>query len=93
MAKPGSGEIIDGEAHLRHFATHPDWTGQGIGGALLARSIGDARSQGIHKLHCFSTLNAERFYRAAGFKTVGPIDLQLGPSMTFPGILMGCEIA
>jgi N-acetylglutamate synthase-like GNAT family acetyltransferase len=92
MAKPGSGEIIDGEAHLRHFATHPDWTRQGIGGALLARSIGDARSQGIRKLHCFSTLNAERFYRAAGFKTVGPIDLQLGPSMTFPGILMTCEI-
>jgi N-acetylglutamate synthase-like GNAT family acetyltransferase len=92
-AKPGSGEIADGEAHIRHFATHPEWTRQGIGSALLARCISDARSLGIRKLHSFSTLNAERFYRAAGFETVGPIDVQLGPSMTFPAVLMSCEIA
>jgi hypothetical protein len=60
---------------------------------LILRKDGDARSHGIRELHCFSTLNAERFYRAAGFNTVGPIDVQLAPSMTFPGILMRCEIA
>jgi N-acetylglutamate synthase-like GNAT family acetyltransferase len=92
-AKPGSGEIIDGEAHIRHFATHPEWTRQGIGSALLARCISDTRSLGIRKLHSFSTLNAECFYRAAGFKRVGRIDVQLGPSMTFPAVLMSCEIA
>lgn len=92
-AKPGSGEIREGEAHIRHFATHPEWTRQGIGSALLTRCINDARSFGIRKLHCLSTLNAESFYRAAGFETVGPIDVQLGTSMTFPGVLMRCEIA
>lgn len=92
-ARPGSGEIAEGEAHIRHFATHPGWTRQGIGSALLARCIGDARSFGIRRLHCFSTLNAERFYWAAGFNTVGPIDVQLGPAMAFPAILMSCEIA
>ncbi|MBV8174054.1 MAG: hypothetical protein JO151_05755 [Verrucomicrobia bacterium] len=57
-----------------------------MGSALLARCISDARSLGIRKLHCFSTLNAERFYWAAGFNTVGPIDVPLGSSLTFPGI-------
>jgi GNAT superfamily N-acetyltransferase len=91
-AKPGSGEITEGEAHIRHFATHPEWTRCGIGSALLARCVSDARSAGVRKLHCFSTLNAEQFYRAAGFETVGPIDVPMGPSMTFPAILMSCEI-
>ena len=91
--KPGSGEIIEGEAHIRHFATHPEWTRQRVGSALLARCISDARSFGIHKLHCFSTLYAERFYRAADFDTVGPIDVPVGSSLTFPAVLMICEIA
>jgi GNAT superfamily N-acetyltransferase len=91
-AKPGSGEITEGEAHIRHFATHPEWTRRGVESALLSRCISDAQSLGIRKLHCFSTLNAERFYRAAGFDTVGPIDVQLGPSMTFPGVLMSSDI-
>jgi N-acetylglutamate synthase-like GNAT family acetyltransferase len=91
--KPGSGEITEGEAHIRHFATHPEWTRHGIGSALLGRCISDARSIGIRKMHCLSTLNAEHFYRAGGFHTVGAIDVQLGSSLTFPGILMSCEIA
>jgi GNAT superfamily N-acetyltransferase len=91
-AKPGSGEVTEGEAHIRHFATHPEWTRRGIGSALLARCISDARLVGVRKLHCFSTWNAERFYRAAGFETVGPIDIPMGPSMTFPGILMSRQI-
>ena len=92
-AHPGSGEIIEGEAHIRHFATHPEWARRGVGTSLLARCISDARRLGIHKLHCFSTLNAERFYRASGFDTVGPIDVPLRPSMTFSGILMSRELA
>src|SRR5215468_9489300 len=61
-ARPGSGEIVEGEAHIRHFATHPEWIGRGVGSSLLARCFSDARTLGIRKLHCFSTLNAERFY-------------------------------
>jgi N-acetylglutamate synthase-like GNAT family acetyltransferase len=92
-ARPGSEETAEGEAHIRHFATHPGWIRRGIGSALLARCIGDARSFGIWKMHCFSTLNAEPFYWAAGFDTVGPIDVQLGLDMAFPGIWMSREIA
>ena len=91
--KPGTGEIIEGEAHIRHFATHPHWTRHGIGSALLGRCISDARSIGITKLHCLSTLNAEHFYRASGFNTLGPIDVQVGSSLIFPAVLMICQIA
>jgi N-acetylglutamate synthase-like GNAT family acetyltransferase len=92
-ARPGGGEISEGEAHIRHFATHPERVGQGIGTSLLARCFSDARSLGIRKMHCFSSLNAERFYRASGFETIGPIDVPMGPSLTFPSVLMSCELA
>jgi N-acetylglutamate synthase-like GNAT family acetyltransferase len=91
-AKPGSDEIVEGEAHIRHFAVHPGWTKRGIGTALLTRCITDARLGGIHKLHCFSTLNAEPFYRASGFRTIGLINVRMGPAIAFPSVLMQREI-
>jgi N-acetylglutamate synthase-like GNAT family acetyltransferase len=91
--KPGSGEISEGEAHIRHFAIHPQWIRRGIGTGLLARCFSDVRSLGIRKLYCQSTLNAERFYQASGFMTVGPIEVPLEPGLTFPCVLMSREIA
>jgi N-acetylglutamate synthase-like GNAT family acetyltransferase len=92
IANPASGEIIDGEAHVRHFATHPDWVRQGVGTSLLSRCFRDAKSLAVRKLHCFSTLNAEHFYRASGFDRVREIDVPMGPDLIFPGILMGREL-
>ena len=92
VENPGSGETTAGEAHIRHFAIHPEWTRRGIGASLVARCIFDARSLGIRKLHCFSTLNAEPFYRASGFHTVERIDVPMGPIIAFPAVLMKCEI-
>lgn len=91
-ANPGTGEIVEGEAHIRHFAVHPDWIKRGIGTALVTRCITDARLGGIHKLHCFSTLNAEPFYRALGFRTIDFIDIRMGPAIEFPAVLMQREI-
>jgi GNAT superfamily N-acetyltransferase len=91
-SRPGSNEVIDGEAHVRHFATHPEWTRRGVGTVLLNRCFIDARSIGIRKLHCFSSLNAEGFYRAFGFDTIRPIDLPLGPNLTIAGVLMSCQL-
>jgi N-acetylglutamate synthase-like GNAT family acetyltransferase len=90
---PGSDEITDAEAHIRHFATHPEWVRRGVGTSLLARCFRDARSLSTRKLHCLSTLNAEHFYRASGFDTVRAIDVPMGPDLTFPGILMSRELA
>jgi N-acetylglutamate synthase-like GNAT family acetyltransferase len=91
-SRPGTGEIIEGEAHIRHFATHPEWVRRGVASSLLSRCFRDAQLVGIRKLHCFSTLNAEGFYRASGFETTGSIDVPMGPSLTFPGVLMRREL-
>ncbi len=92
-AQPGNGEIIEGEAHIRQFATHPEWVGRGVGSSLLARCFREARTLGICKLHCLSTLNAERFYRACGFETIGPIGVPMGQNLTFPCVLMSRDLA
>ena len=90
MAPPGGGEIAPGEGHIRHFAVHPDWLGQKIGTSLLARCFDDA-SPGIRRLYCYSSLNAEPFYRSCGFETIGPIDLPMGQILKFPSVLMKRE--
>jgi N-acetylglutamate synthase-like GNAT family acetyltransferase len=90
---PRSEVINDGEAHIRHFATHPAWVRRGVATSLLTRCFSDARLLSIRKLHCLSSLNAQAFYRAFGFDTVGPIDLPLGPSLTIPCVLMSRELA
>jgi N-acetylglutamate synthase-like GNAT family acetyltransferase len=92
-ARPGSGEIVEGEAHIRHFATHPDLVRRGVGANLLARCFSDVRQHSVRRLHCFSTLGAERFYEAFGFKRIGPIEVPMGKSLMFPAILMSRELA
>jgi len=91
-ADPASGRIIEGEAHIRHVATHPDWVRRGIGTSLLVRCLNDVQSLQIHTLHCLSTLNAERFYRTVGFITVGSVHVPMGSSLVFPGVLMRRDI-
>jgi N-acetylglutamate synthase-like GNAT family acetyltransferase len=92
-ARPGSGEIIEEEAHLRHFAVRPDQARRGIGTALLLRCLSEAQRLGIRTVHCLSTLNAEPFYRASGFDAIGPISVDMGPpALTFPGALMRCKL-
>lgn len=93
IARPGSGEVREGEAHIRHFATHPSRVRQGVGASLLARCISDARQLGIRRMHCFSTLNGEGFYRTSGFDKVEAIDVPMGPTLKFPGIWMIRELA
>ena len=93
VGKPGTGESVAGEGHVRHFAVHPEWTRRGIASSLMARCIGDARAAGIRKLHCFATWNAEGFYRAEGFERVGPIEVAMGPTVRFPAVLMQRVIA
>jgi hypothetical protein len=54
--------------------------------------VNEARRRDIHTVHCLSTLNAEPFYRASGFNAIGPIEIPMGPGLTFPGVLMRCEL-
>ncbi len=84
---PGTGEVVKHIGHIRHFATHPDWTGQGIGRALYEACEVQASQVGVTQLDCFASLNAEGFYAAIGFVRIKPIEVPM-PGIAFPGLLM-----
>jgi N-acetylglutamate synthase-like GNAT family acetyltransferase len=79
-------------AHIRHFATHPDWVRRGVGRALLDRCIADARAAGVHRLECYSSLVAEPFYDALGFTFVEPLMVEMGPGISLPSVRMICGL-
>ncbi len=85
---PGSGAIEDQLAYIRHFATHPDWTGHGVGRAIYQACVRDARSAGVNCFECFSSLNAEGFYAALGFELIQPLDITMGPDLIMPIMVM-----
>lgn len=90
---PGSGTIAPAVGHIRHFATHPDWTGRGIGRALYARTAADARARGMARFECCASLNAVAFYAALGFRHVRRIEAQLADGVAFPAALMAQSLA
>jgi N-acetylglutamate synthase-like GNAT family acetyltransferase len=89
---PRTKEVTEGEAHVRHLAIDPDEVRQGIGSGLLARCIDEARLNGIRRLHCYSTLYAEPFYRAAGFETIESIALELSAGVMLPALWMAMSL-
>jgi GNAT superfamily N-acetyltransferase len=86
--RPGSDEVEPGLAHIRHFATHCDWTGRGVGRALYERCEQDARAAGADRFECYASLNGEGFYAALGFARIGAMEVAMGPGLDFPSILM-----
>lgn len=81
--EPGSGKVTEGEAHIRHFAVHPESVRRPIGASLLLRCFSDARSVGIRKLNCISTLNAVRFYQAFNCAQKPAMSLKASSSSAF----------
>ncbi|MBT8099685.1 MAG: GNAT family N-acetyltransferase [Gammaproteobacteria bacterium] len=88
IERPGDGKVEDGVGHVRHFATHPDWVGRGIGQAIYALCETNAGAAGVTVFECFSSLNAERFYASLGFARVRETDVELTTGVTVPGIVM-----
>lgn len=86
--RPGGVDVMPGLGHIRHFATHPDWIGRGVGTALYERCEDVARSAGVREFECYSSLNAESFYSSLGFKRVERIEVPMGPELLFPALLM-----
>jgi amino-acid N-acetyltransferase len=57
-------EIHGQDALLRSFAVSPAWRGQGLGAALHARAVEEARAIGIRRLFLLTTTVRERAVRA-----------------------------
>ena len=77
-----------GAGHIRHFATHPDFMGKGVGGTILEHCVAEARTNGMARLQCFSSLPAESFYARHGFARLDEVNVMLGESVPFPAVLM-----
>lgn len=86
--KPGSGETIDGVAHIRHFATHPAHLRKGVARALLDRCLAEAAASGIGLIKSQSTMPAEPFYASAGFRRIRVIEVEAGKGVTLPVVEM-----
>jgi N-acetylglutamate synthase-like GNAT family acetyltransferase len=91
--RPGKGTIEDGIGHIRHVAVHPRATGRGVGRSVLRGCLDQARSEGVRHLECYSTLNAEPFYRSMGFRTLAPIDVPLTKTAVLRSIHMILDLA
>jgi GNAT superfamily N-acetyltransferase len=92
----GSGDaarLRAGVAHIRHVATDPDVVRQGVGRALMARVMAEARAAGFVAMDCMSTRTAVPFYAAMGFHEIGPIVVSLAPGIDFPAVRMVCAFS
>lgn len=91
-ARPGSGKVEAGLAHLRHFATHHGWARCGIGRALYETCEAAAQAAGTCRFECYASLNAVAFYEALGFASIREITLPMPRGVTAPAMLMEREI-
>jgi len=88
LEQPGTGTVEPRVGHVRHFAVHPDWTRHGIGRTIFSFCESTARAAGVMAFECYSSLNAEGFYRALEFKRIREIDIELQPHVTLRAVLM-----
>lgn len=88
LERPGSGVVVEGLAHIRHFAVHPDAVHRGLGRQLYQWCEDAARSAGMTDFECHASLNAEGFYRRIGFRRGRELSLRLRAGVTLPAIEM-----
>ncbi len=92
LERPGSGVVVEGLAHIRHFAVHPDAVRRGLGRRLYQWCEDAARIHGMTHFECHASLNAEGFYRRLGFERSRELGLRLRTSVTLPAIEMVKEL-
>lgn len=92
LERPGSGVVVEGLAHIRHFAVYPDAVRHGFGRQLYEWCEDAARTHGMTQFECHASLNAEGFYRRLGFKRSRELSLRLNANVTLPAIEMVKEL-
>lgn len=91
-AAPGTGAFLQGIGHIRHIAADPDYLRRGFASAILTRCRRDAIAAGLEKLSCWSTLQAEAFYRRQGFVRQRVVDVPLAPRTTIAAVEMFADL-
>lgn len=90
--EPETGRVKAGEAHVRHFATDPAYLRRGIGRAIWDASVTQARAQGVTRMICYSSLPAEAFYSALGFRPLRQKYVTLPDGVRFASVEMEAMI-
>ena len=67
----GFAALVAGAGELRACYVHPDAARGGVGRGLVRKLEEIARAAGLKKLWLDASLNAEPFYRALGFRSLG----------------------
>jgi GNAT superfamily N-acetyltransferase len=92
LAAPGTKMQTACLAHLRHFATHPDFTRRGVGRLIYDRCVEAAKVAGATRFQAYSSITAVSFYCSVGLQVVRTFDLPLGGDVTLPAVLMEGDI-
>jgi len=85
---PPGAEAIDNAAVIRRFAVVPELAGRGIGRRLFEQCAMAVRARQVRRMLVRSSLNAEPFYAALGFRTLRPIHMPLPGGRGLPCVLM-----
>lgn len=91
LEAPSGGVVALRLGHVRHVATDARATRRGIGRAVMAKVVGEARHAGMARLSSLSTLTAVPFYAALGFREVRPLTLAFGGA-PFPVVEMELDL-
>ena len=89
---PSGADLAEDIGHVRHVATDPAAVRKGIGRALMAGVMQDARGAGMAWLDCLSTRTAVPFYTALGFRPLHNLDVTLAPGIVFPVVRMMADL-
>ena len=92
LAAPDANAHVAGLAHLRHFATHPDFVRRGLGRLVYDRCVRAMRSAGVVTVQAYASLTAVPFYSAVGLELTCRFDLSLGADVVLPAALMTGKI-
>jgi GNAT superfamily N-acetyltransferase len=68
-------------AELEDLFVDPDWTGRGIGRALVVDAIAVARAEGLERIEVTANLHALGFYEKVGFVADGAAETSFGPAV------------
>lgn len=81
-----------GWGSIRHVATDPMRTREGLARGLMTAALDQARDAGIAHMQCLSTRTAVPFYASLGFEVVGVVDVTLRSGIVFPSVEMQATI-
>ncbi|MER1967018.1 GNAT family N-acetyltransferase [Castellaniella sp. GW247-6E4] len=79
----GTGRLLP-DGHIGRMAVRKPWRGQGVGAALLAALVDEARRRGDEEVILAAQLRARPFYARHGFVEEGPTFMEAG----IPHVLM-----